>query len=56
MKTTSASASQLQDQISDIDDILRCTVEFPDHPLATTVRPKLLAQRQALVQALARFA
>ena len=56
MKTATTTASQLQDQIDDIVNVLHCTLMFPDHPLAAKVRPKLLAQRRALVRALARFA
>ena len=56
MKTAATTAAQLQEQLDDIDDILHCTVMFPDHPLAAKVRPKLLSQRRALVRALARFA
>ena len=56
MKTDALTASQMRDQISDIDDILRCTDMFPEHPLAATARPGLLAQRRALEQALARLA
>ena len=56
MKFAETSTAQLQNQIADIDDILRCTQEFPDHPLATAARPGLLAQRRALEQALASLA
>ena len=56
MKTPATEAAQLQNQIDDIHDILRCTEAFPDHPLARTVQPGLMAKRRALEQALARFA
>ena len=56
MNTNALTAAQLRDQIADIDDIIRCTEVFPDHPLASTARPGLLAQRRVLEQALARLA
>lgn len=56
MKTTETTVAQLQNQMADIDDILRCTEAFPDHPLARTARPGLLDQRRALEQALASLA
>ncbi len=56
MKTDALTAAQLRNQIADIDDIIRCIEVFPDHPLASTARPGLWAQRCVLEQAPARLA
>ena len=49
-------ASQMPDQLTEINDVQRCTDMFPEHPLAAKARPAFLVQRRVLVQALAGFA